>query len=66
MFCGLPQQKLRGDDAMIKAALANSNGASLIALRVSLLSGRFCNQVFDMDVHHVEGVLVECAALLGS
>ena len=41
-------QKLRGDADLIEAALADGRGI-LIALRVALLSGRFCTQIFNMD-----------------
>ena len=58
--------ELRGDVAMIEHALASADGASLIALRVSLLSGRSCSQIFRFHYDGMEDVLQECAELLGS
>ena len=59
-------EKVRGDADMIEAALANSQGSPLIALRVALLSGRFCTQIFNTDIQRRVRVLRECARLLGS
>ena len=58
--------ELRGDASMIEVALANRHEVPLIALRVSLLSGRSCNQIFDMEDDDIEDVLRDCARLLGS
>ena len=58
-------EEMRGDAAMIEAALANSQGPPLIALRVHLLSGKSCNQIFNM-LTTMRQVLHECADLLGS
>ena len=56
---------LRGDADMIEVALANNREVALVALRVSLLSGRFCNQIYT--AHEDIGVVLrECAALLES
>ena len=59
-------EELRGDAGMIEVALANRHWAPLIALRVSLLSGRSCNQIFNMEDHHKEDVFRDCARLFGS
>ena len=59
-------EKLRGDADLIEAALANSQGNCLIALRVALLSGRFCTRIFNVDWQRRVHVLRECAMLLGS
>ena len=58
--------ELRGDADMIVTALANRKRAPLVALRVSLLSGRFCNQIFNTSIHDMEDVLQQCADLLES
>ena len=60
-------EELRGDASMIEVALANTrHRAPLIALSVSLLSGRSCNQIFDTDFDDIDDVLRACAILLGS
>ena len=59
-------EKLRGDADLIEAALANRQGSAMAALRVALLSGRFCTQVFNVDLERRVDVLRECATLLGS
>ena len=59
-------EEMKGDAGMIEVALVNRHGAPLIALRVRLLSGRSCNQIFDMEDEDIEDVLQDCARLLGS
>ena len=59
-------EKLRGEADMIEAALASSQKNSLIALKVALLSGRFCTQIFRVDLEGREDVLRASATLLGS
>ena len=58
--------ELRGDADMIMTALANCKGSPIVALRVTLLSGRFCNQIFNTNIHDMDDVLLECADLLES
>ena len=54
---------MKGDEDVIRAALAASP-ADLVGLRVFLLSGRSCNQVF-FHMGHIGPVLRRCAVLLG-
>ena len=59
-------KEVRGDPQVVKTALANRHDQPLIALRVSLLSGRYCDQIFDTDLHGMEDMLRDCADMLGS
>ena len=58
--------ELRGDEDLVMTALAKRNGSPLIVLRVLLLSGKVCNQLFHVHIHTMNDVLQECADLLGS
>ena len=54
--------ELRDDADMIEAALANSSWP-VIAVKVTLLSGRSCHRIFNTAIDTKEGVLHECAEL---
>ena len=60
--------ELRGDEVFTQVALAHPNGEALLALRVSLLSGRSCNQIFSnrRGGKGIDDVLRECADMSGS
>ena len=64
----LATEQLRADEAIMNFALACSQGEA-VGLKVHLLSGRCCNQIFHAtnvfgDVG-VEEVLMSCAHVLG-
>ena len=49
-------EELRGDAEMLAIALRATDRRWLVALKVRLLSGRFCDQIFDVRVEHLEEV----------
>ena len=54
-------EELRGDQEIMEAALANAPNGSILSVR--LLSGKCCNQIFDLS-QAVDRVLYECGKLL--
>ena len=55
-------EELRGDNEIMEVALRDSDA---LALKVMLLSGRSCTQLFSRRFDNLTTVLRECAALLG-
>ena len=54
-------EELRGDNEIMEVALRDSDA---LALKVMLLSGRCCTQLFSWQSSKLRTVLRECAALL--
>ena len=58
-------QELKGDKEMMQHALRPKPGqGDLIGLKVVLLSGRCCDEIFDIHIEHRREVLIRCAELL--
>ena len=55
--------KLTGGQEIVEAAVANASPYARV-LKVGLLSGRWCIELFDINLHTLEDVLRECATLL--